>query len=62
MSDLLVETADADGDATLNALADGLYILTHGFLAGPPPPPPYPLCGPDPDPANSLGCDPNGCP
>ena len=29
---------DADGDGTFNGLSDGIYILTHQFLGGPPPP------------------------
>lgn len=29
---------DTDGNGVFNGLADGLYILEHGFLGGPPPP------------------------
>lgn len=57
-----LEAADADGDAMLNALADASYILLHGFVGGPPPGAPYPLCGFDPQPANSLGCGVSSCP
>ena len=58
-----LEAADADGDGSLTGLVDGLYILNEQFVLGsPPPPPPYPDCGADPDPASSLGCQPNGCP
>ena len=56
------EATDADGNATFNGLTDTLYILANAFQGGPPPPAPYPNCGPDPDPASSLGCGPNACP
>lgn len=56
------EATDADGDTVANGLVDTLYILAHAFLGGPPPPPPHPDCGPDPDPATSLGCDTSSCP
>ena len=52
-----MEAADADGNGVFNGLTDGLYVLAHGFQGGPPPPAPYPECGPDPDPATSLGCE-----
>ena len=53
---------DADGDGTFNGLADGIHLLTHGFLGGPPPGPPYPFCGSDPEPATGLGCQASKCP
>lgn len=59
---MCLESGDADGDSMFNGLVDTLYILVHQFQGGPPPPPPYPDCGEDPDPAMSLGCDPNACP
>lgn len=52
-----MEAADADSNATINGLVDGLYTLAHQFTGGPPPPAPFPLCGVDPDPAMSLGCN-----
>ncbi len=52
-----MESADVNGDGTLNALSDSLYLLTYGFSGGDPPPPPHPLCGPDPAPTSSLGCE-----
>ena len=57
-----MEAADADGNGVFNGLTDGLYVLAHGFQGGPPPPAPYPECGPDPDPATSLGCESSSCP
>ena len=54
--------ADSDGDEILNGLVDALYLLAHQFGGGPPPPAPYPNCGPDPDPATSLGCAVSTCP
>ena len=57
-----LEAADGDGNSVLNGLVDSLYILAHGFLGGPPPPAPYPECGPDPEPAASLGCESSSCP
>ena len=50
------EAADANGDGVLNPLVEAIFTLAFGFQGGPPPPAPYPNCGPDPDPANSLGC------
>lgn len=38
LPDPLFTRGDADGDGVFNALADGLYLLTFGFLGGPPPP------------------------
>ena len=32
------QRGDCNGDGTLNALTDGLFLLTFGFLGGPPPP------------------------
>ena len=53
---------DANDDGNFNAIVDGLYILTFGFVDGPPPPPPHPLCGSDPTP-DGVGCDDfTGCP
>ena len=61
-----LEAADADGNGSFNGsfngLVDALYLLTHQFQGGPPPPAPYPSCGPDLDPAGTLGCGPNACP
>ncbi len=56
------EASDADGDGSYSGLVDSLYTLAHQFAGGPPPPAPYPLCGTDPDPATSLGCDVSTCP
>lgn len=56
-----MEAADVDGNGTFSGLLEGLYLLTQVFAMGPPPPPPYPRCGPDPDPATSLGCVLSGC-
>ncbi len=57
-----LEALDADGDGVVNGLADAIYALTFQFAGGPPPPAPFPSCGPDPDPAGSVGCVSNSCP
>ena len=42
----------------LEGFLDGLRILHVRFVPGTPPlPPPGQICGPDPDPGSSLGCD-----
>jgi len=43
-------------DNGLVDLADGIYLGSHLYLAGPPPPPPYPTEGPDPTP-DGLTCE-----
>ena len=57
-----LEAADVDGNGDFHGLLDALKLLNNVFDGGCLPPPPWPECGPDPDPANSLGCGPNGCP
>ncbi len=56
------EACDANGDALTN-ISDPLFVL--GFLFGgtaPPPPAPGPnVCGADPDPDTSLGCEDPSC-
>lgn len=55
-----MEAADVDGNGDFNGLLDALYLLASLFSCCPPPPP-YPTCGPDPDPATSLGCESHPC-
>jgi len=55
------EACDANGDAETD-LSDAVYILGALFTGGPPPVAPYPECGPDPEPASSLGCARSTCP
>ena len=56
-----LEACDADSDRVFNGLLDSIYILTHQFQGGPAPAQPYPECGIDPEPENSLRCEPNVC-
>jgi len=49
------ESCDANGDAGED-LSDAVYLLAHLFAGGPAPEAPFPDCGPDPEPAASLGC------
>lgn len=57
-----LEAADVDNSGAFNGLLDALFLLNGLFADGPFPAPPFPACGPDPDPAGSLGCGPNACP
>ncbi len=59
-----LESADVDGNGKFNALADAIFALRCQFLPGSPcPTDPFPVCGADPDPASTLGCDDfPGCP
>ena len=52
------DAADADDDGVVTGTSDPLFILNYLLVAGsPPPPPPGPtVCGTDPTPASSLGC------
>ena len=57
-----LEACETDRDNLFNGLLDALFMLNFTFVPGSPPvSPPYPDCGPDPDPENTLGCEPNGC-
>lgn len=57
-----LEAADANGDGVFNGLMDAIFLLACAFTDPCIPPDPWPQCGPDPDPANSLGCGVNACP
>jgi len=46
---------DANDDGEVD-LADGVYLGSYLYLAGPPPPPPFPSVGPDPTP-DGLTCE-----
>ena len=45
----------------VNALVDAIYLLSWGFIFGPPIQPPFPDCGPDPD-DSGIECMTSPCP
>lgn len=56
-----LEAADVDGNGEINGLIEALYMLNFMSATCCPPPAPFPSCGPDPDPADSLGCETHPC-
>jgi len=50
------DTGDLD-DNDLLTIGDAIYVFNYLFAGGDEPAPPFPDCGPDPDPAASLGCE-----
>jgi hypothetical protein len=54
-----VDLLDTNDDGRLN-IADGIPLLRHLFMSGPPLQPPFETCGPDPT-ADAFACVESNC-